>query len=122
PLQRVGQLLPSPADGIDVQSGDLGEEAIAAMADPGRFDGGVPAALLLVEAADQEVHPAMDRLVGMRFGVGTGGALAQIDVTLGHGLTFPEVSSEPMTSYQKPGIDPGCPLKRRESEWLERLV
>jgi hypothetical protein len=101
--QRFGQLLPSPADGIDVQPGDLGEEAIAAMADLGRFDGGVPAALLLIESAHQEIHPAMDLLVGMRFGAGTGGALTRMDITLGHGLTFPEVSSESMSSYQKPG-------------------
>jgi hypothetical protein len=86
-----------------VQAGDLGQPAITAVADLGRFDGGVPAALLLVEAAYQEVHLAVDLLVGMGLGAGTGGALALIEIALGHGLAFPEVSSESMSSYQKPG-------------------
>jgi hypothetical protein len=86
-----------------VQTGDLGQPAITAVTDPGRFDGGVPAALLLIESAHQEIHPAMDLLVGMRFGAGTGGALALMGITLGHGLTLPEVSLGSMPSYQKPG-------------------
>jgi len=55
-----------------VQAGDPGNLAIAAVAELGRFDGGVPAALLLVEAAHQEIDPAMDLLVGMQFRPGSG--------------------------------------------------
>jgi hypothetical protein len=45
----------------------------------------------------------MDLLVGMGFGAGTGGALALMEITLGHGLTLSEASSESMSSYQKLG-------------------
>ncbi|QDV39211.1 hypothetical protein ElP_71750 (plasmid) [Tautonia plasticadhaerens] len=45
----------------------------------------------------------MDLLIGMWLGAGTGGALARMDVTLGHGRAFPVVSSESMSSYQKTG-------------------
>jgi hypothetical protein len=86
-----------------VEPGDQGQPEITAMPDVGRFDGGVPAALLLIESAHQEIHPAMDLPVGMQIGAGTGPALALIDITLRHGLTLPEVSSESMPSYQKPG-------------------
>jgi hypothetical protein len=86
-----------------VQAGDLGQPAITAMPDVGRFDGGIPTALLLIESAHQEVHSAMDLPVGMQVGAGTGGALALMDITLRHGLTLSEVSSESMPSYQKPG-------------------
>src|SRR5262249_53769961 len=95
--------LPSPADGIDVQPGDQREPAIAAMPDVGRFDGGIPAALLLIESAHQEIDPAVDLPVGMEIGAGTGGALALVNITLRHGLTLLEVSSKSMPSYQKPG-------------------
>ena len=86
-----------------MQPGDQRQPTIAAMAEVGRFDGGVPAALLLIESAHQEVHLAMDLLIGMRLGAGTGGALAVVGITLEHGLTFPEVSSMAMPAYQKPG-------------------
>ena len=51
----------------------------------------------------QQVHLAVDFLVGMRLRAEAVGALALMDIMLGHGLTFPEVSSESMSSYQKPG-------------------
>ena len=69
----------------------------------GRFDGGLPAALLLIESTHQEIDPAVDLPVGMGVGAGTGGARALMDVTLRHGLTLPEVSSMAMPAYQKPG-------------------
>ncbi|HLG68080.1 MAG TPA: hypothetical protein VKV36_09460 [Acidimicrobiales bacterium] len=86
-----------------MQSGDQRQPAIATMPDVDRFDGGIPAALLLIESAHQEIDPVMDLSVGMRIGAGTGGALALMDITLRHGLTLPEVSSVAVPSYQKPG-------------------
>jgi hypothetical protein len=73
-----------------MQTGDPGQEAIAAMADLGGFNGGVPTALLLIESAHQEIDPAVGFLIGMRLGVGTGGALALVDITLRHGFTLPD--------------------------------
>jgi hypothetical protein len=86
-----------------VQPGDQRQPAIAAMADVGRFDGGIPAALLLIEPTHQEIDPAMDLPVGMEIGASTGGALALMDLTLRHGRTLPEVSSVAIPSYQKAG-------------------
>jgi hypothetical protein len=71
-----------------MKPGDLSQEAIAAMADLGGLDGGVPAALLLIESAHQEIDPPVGDLIGMRVGVDTGGALALVDITLRHGLTL----------------------------------
>ena len=87
-VQRGGQFFPAPADGVDVQAGDAGDGPVAAVAELGTLDGGIPAALLLVESAHQEIDPAVGILIGMRLGVGTRGALALVDVTLRHGLTL----------------------------------
>jgi hypothetical protein len=86
-----------------VQPSDQRQPAIAAMAEVGRFDGGVPAALLLIKPAHQEIDPAVDLPVGVGVGGSTGGAPALMDITLRHGLTLPEVSSVAMPAYQKPG-------------------
>jgi hypothetical protein len=51
-----------------VQSGDRGDEAVAAVADAGALDGGVPAPLLLIEPAQEQVHLPVQDLVGMRLG------------------------------------------------------
>jgi hypothetical protein len=95
-LQRGGQLLPPPADGVDVQPGDAGDGPVAAVAELGGFDGGVPAALLLVEAADQQVHLPVESLVGVRHRAEALGALALMDFLLGHGPTLPEAAAKSM--------------------------
>ncbi len=55
-LAGAGQLPASPADRVDVQAGDRGDEAVAAVADPGAIDRGEPAPLLLFEPAQEQVH------------------------------------------------------------------
>ena len=87
-VQRGGEFFPAPADGIDVQSGDQGDEPIPAMPDLGRLDGGVPAALLLIEPTEQQGHLPVDLLVGMIPRVEAVGTLALMDIPLGHGLTL----------------------------------
>jgi hypothetical protein len=85
-----------------MQTSDPGQEVIAAMADFGRLDGGVPASLLLIESAHQEIDPAVGDLIGMRLGVGTGGALALVDITLRHGFTLSDPRQGPCHLTKKP--------------------
>ena len=65
-VERVGAFFPPPANGIDVQTSDQGDEAIAAVADAGAFDGGVPTALLLIEPVEKQVHLPVDNLLAIR--------------------------------------------------------
>jgi hypothetical protein len=82
--QVGGEFLPTAADGIDMQAGDQGNTGIAAVALLVGFDGGEPAALLLVEAAEQEVHACVKFLIGMRFGLLARRTLALMNVTNCH--------------------------------------
>jgi hypothetical protein len=84
-LQAGGEFVPATADGIDVQAGNQGEPRIAAVAVLVSFEGGEPTALLLVEAAEHEVHARVPFLVGMRFGLLARRALALMDVVNRHG-------------------------------------
>jgi len=86
-----------------VQARDPGDESIAAVSDLGRFDGGVPAALLLIEPTEQQVHLPVNLLVGMKFQAEVVGALALMDVLLGHGTTLRNLLSKPRGVYKKPG-------------------
>jgi hypothetical protein len=83
-LERLGQLLPTPPDGVDVQPGEEGDEPIAAVPELVTLDGGVPAALLLIEPTEQQVHLAMEVLGGMVCGTEAIGALTAMDVLLRH--------------------------------------
>jgi serine/threonine protein kinase len=67
-----------PVDGIDLQAGDLRPEGVAAVADLHRLQGHIPAALLFVEAREEEVDAAVQRLVGVRGGRCTVGARADL--------------------------------------------
>jgi hypothetical protein len=51
-----------------VQAGEPGGEPIPTVPELGTLDGGVPAALLLIEPAEQQVHLAMEFPVGVRLG------------------------------------------------------
>jgi len=53
------EFLAAAADGIDVQAEDEGDAGVAAVAELAGLQGGEPAALLLVQAAGQEVHVAV---------------------------------------------------------------
>jgi hypothetical protein len=78
-LEGVFQLPASPPDGLDVQAGDLREEAITPVADLHGLEGDVPAALLLIEAAEQEVHPLVEESIGVVTVLKTRGALALVN-------------------------------------------
>ena len=84
PPERAFHLPAAPPDGLDVHAGDLREEAVAAVADPHGFQGDVPAALLLVEAAEEEVHPMVKESIGMFRLMKTRGALTPVDDRLRH--------------------------------------
>ena len=64
-VQRGGEFFPAPADGVDVQARDPGDGPIPAVTELGRLDGGVPAALLLIEPAEQQVHLPVEFPVGV---------------------------------------------------------
>lgn len=54
----------SAEDGLLIEAGDLADEFDAAVAMALGFEGGIPAALLLVEAAEEYIDLAMDLLLG----------------------------------------------------------
>ena len=93
--ERSRQLFPAPADGIDVQTGEPGNEPVPAVPEPGTLDSGVPAPLLLIETTEQQIHLLVDLLVGVVFLPEAIGALAVMDVLLRHGLTLRDRSSAP---------------------------
>jgi hypothetical protein len=67
PAGQVGvEFLASAADGINVEANDLGEEDVAAVTDLLGLQGSEPAALLLVEAAEEQVHLPVELPVGVR--------------------------------------------------------
>jgi hypothetical protein len=87
-----------------VQAGDPGDGPIAAVTELGRFDGGIPAALLLVETAEQQVHLPVEFPVSMGLRAEAFVALALVYfLLLGHGPDLPEVMSGPMPAYQRLG-------------------
>jgi hypothetical protein len=67
-LEGVPQLPASPPDGLDVHAGDLRHEAVAAVADPGGLQGDIPAALLLIEATEEQVHTMVKERIGVLTG------------------------------------------------------
>jgi hypothetical protein len=61
-----------PADAVGgavAQAGDEGDEGVAAEAELVGLQGGVPAALLLVQAAEQQVHLGAHLPVGVGVGL-----------------------------------------------------
>jgi hypothetical protein len=89
-FERGRQFLPPPADGVDVQPGDAGDGPVPAVAELGGFDGGVPAALLLIEPTEQQVHLPVESLIGVRHGAEAIRAPALMDFLLRHRLTLPD--------------------------------
>jgi hypothetical protein len=63
--QRRRQFFTAAPDGLFIQPSDLGEQAITTMPNPVRLQCDKPAALLFIEAAEQEVHLAMQLAVRM---------------------------------------------------------
>ena len=103
---QVGiEFLAAAADGIDVQAEDEGDAAVAAVAELAGLQGGEPAALLLVQAAEEQVHLAMQLLVGM---IGTGnavGALTLVKVDVGHDKLSIYGPHDEESVYEKTGFN-----------------
>ena len=72
------------ADRIGVEAGDLSEPRIAAVADLLGLQGSEPAALLFVEAAENEVRVAVEQAFGMIVIRDAGGTLAFVNGGCGH--------------------------------------
>jgi hypothetical protein len=53
---------------VHIEAGDAGDVLVAAMAKTARFQCSIPATLLFIEARQEHIHLAMQRLVGMRSG------------------------------------------------------
>ena len=97
-MERGRQFFSSPADGIDVQAREPGDEPVPAVPEPGTLDGGVPAPLLLIEPTEQEVHRPVAFLVRMVSLTVAVGALALMDFLLGHRLTLRDGTIDSMSS------------------------
>src|SRR5512135_3693683 len=120
-MQRGRQFFPSPADGIDVQAREPGDEPIPTVPELGTLDGGVPASLLLIEPTEQEVHLPVDLLVGMMIQAEAVGALALMDFPLGHGPTLRDRLLDSVTSLPKSvEIVLGWPLRVSQTSCLRK--
>jgi hypothetical protein len=60
------EFLASTLNRFGIHAGNLRQQLISMRADPISFHGHIPATLLLIQATEQEVHLAMQDLVGMR--------------------------------------------------------
>lgn len=63
-FELVREFLPAASDGVDVHPGDEGQETVPAVPDFQGLQGHIPSALLLVEAAKEQVHASMQFLFG----------------------------------------------------------
>lgn len=95
------QFLPSAADGIDVQAGDARHHGIAAVAALLGLEGSEPPALLLVEAAAQEIHLVVDLLLGVVRPRPTVGALALMHIADSHNKSSVHYPHRAKISIQK---------------------
>ena len=66
-LELVREFVPATPDGVDVEAGDEGQEAVPAVPDLEGLQGHVPSALLFVESAEEQVHAPMQFLFGAWF-------------------------------------------------------
>lgn len=83
-LEIVIEFLSSASDRIDVESGDQGEENVAAVSDLLGLQSSEPASLLFIEATHQEIDVVM-MLAGVGVVAGkTSRALALMNRNLGH--------------------------------------
>jgi hypothetical protein len=48
-----------------MEAGHEGEEAVAAVAGLLGLQGHIPAALVLIQAGEEEIHPAMENFIGV---------------------------------------------------------
>jgi hypothetical protein len=83
-LQVGVKFLAAAADGIDVQAGNEREERVTAVAGLLGLQGGEPAALLLVEAAEEEVDLVVEFAQGVILRTLAVRAGTRVNHTVGH--------------------------------------
>lgn len=64
--QGASELQPSPLDGLFIQACDLGQQPIATGTYAGGLHRHLPAKLLFIQAAQQQIHLPMQLLIRMR--------------------------------------------------------
>ena len=114
PAVQVGvEFLTAAAAGIDMQARDEGHEGVAAVADLLGLQGGEPAALLLIEAAEQQVEAAVACPVRRVLVRGAAGALALMDLRVSPDNPSVGGRSRQPSLYGKLEVICRCPLGRR---------
>jgi hypothetical protein len=73
-----------------VKAGDAGDGPVPAVPELGGLDGGIPAALLLVEPTEEQIHLPVESLAGVRHRAEAIRAPALMDFLLRHRLTLPD--------------------------------
>lgn len=73
---------------MHIEAGDAGDVLVATMAKTARFKCSIPATLLFIEARQEYVHLAMQRLVGMRCVALAMRTLALMDAGRWHGILW----------------------------------
>jgi hypothetical protein len=102
-VQSGVKLLAATADGIDVQAGDLGQQGVSAVAGLLELQGGQPAALLFIEAAQEEVDLVVVLAFRVLLPTAAGGAFAQVNPMIGHDTSSMMSRLKPRrTLYRKP--------------------
>jgi hypothetical protein len=84
-LGQVGiEFFAPAADGIDVQTGDAGEKDVAAVPQLLGLEGREPASLLLIQAAEEQIHLGVELPLRVVLPSETSRALALMNVVVGH--------------------------------------
>jgi hypothetical protein len=78
--QFVFEFLASTLNRFRIHAGDLRQQLVSLRADPIGLQGYIPATLLFIQATEQEVHLAMQDLVGMQRMLLTGGTLTLMNL------------------------------------------
>jgi hypothetical protein len=84
--QGARHLLAAPSDGVHSEASDASDVLGAAMAKTARFKRGIPAPLLCIEARQEPVHLALQRLVRLARVALAMRTLALLDAGRWHGL------------------------------------
>ena len=109
---QVGvEFLTAAAAGIDMQARDEGHEGVAAVADLLGLQGGEPAALPPIEAAEQQVEAAVACPVRRVLVRGAAGALALMDLRVSPDNPSVGGRSRQPSLYGKLEVICRCPLR-----------
>lgn len=84
-VQAILQFLSPAADRLQVHPGDLGQQRVSAMPHLHGFQRHIPTPLLLVQTAEQQIHPTMDQPLPMIAAFSAGEALTNMNCCILHG-------------------------------------